>query len=68
MSDKKINIVYIDDNSDEILSQYMTRSIAPHRFNNLISHKLKKSIKRSVFVGMKVMKHYSKMLLLKLQM
>ena len=57
MPDKKINIVYIDDNS-----------IAPHRFNNLISHKLKKSIKRSVFVGMKVMKHYSKMLLLKLQM
>ena len=25
MPDKKINIVYIDDNSDEILSQYMNK-------------------------------------------
>lgn len=27
MPDKKINIVYIDDNSDEILSQYMKNNV-----------------------------------------
>lgn len=68
MSDKKINIVYIDDNSDEILSQYMTKEYCATPFQQPDITQIEKSIKRSVFVGMKVMKHYSKMLLLKLQM
>lgn len=68
MSDKKINIVYIDDNSDEILSQYMTKEYCATPFQQPDITQIEKVYKEVRFVGMKVMKHYSKMLLLKLQM
>ena len=51
MSDKKINIVYIDDNSDEILSQYMTKEYCATPFQQPDITQIEKVYKEVRFCG-----------------
>lgn len=51
MPDKKINIVYIDDNSDEILSQYMTKEYCATPFQQPDITQIEKVYKEIRFCG-----------------
>ena len=51
MPDKKINIVYIDDNSDEILSQYMTKEYCATPFQQSDITQIEKAYKEVRFCG-----------------
>lgn len=51
MPDKKINIIYIDDNSDEILSQYMTRGYCATPFQRSDTTQIAKDYKEIRFCG-----------------
>ena len=51
MLDKKINIVYIDDNSDEILSQYMAKEYCATPFQQSDITQIEKDYKEVRFSG-----------------
>ena len=51
MPDKKINIVYIDDNSDEILSQYMNKEYCATPFQQPDITQIEKVYKEVRFCG-----------------
>lgn len=51
MSEKKINIVYIDDNSDEILSRYMTKSYCTTPFYRSNTTQIEKNYEEVRFCG-----------------
>lgn len=51
MVEKKISIVYIDDNSDEILSQYMTREYCSTPFQRSDTTQIKKGYEEVPFCG-----------------
>lgn len=51
MKKQKINIIYIDDNSDEILSQYMTKRYCAIPFQRSDTTQIEKDYKEVLFCG-----------------